>query len=102
MARRMIDIGLEAVTGGADLAISNGDFTMVESTAAHQTELILNGPGEFKQNPEICVGAFDYLEDENMNALVSAISTQFNKDGMNVIGIAIGTDGIIRSNAFYP
>ena len=99
----MIDIGLAHCSGGEDLAVSvAGDFTMVESTAWHQQELILNNKGEFKENPTICVGAFDYLNDENPQDLVRAIAVAFTQDGMDVVGVDITAAGVISSDAYYP
>ena len=101
MARLMNDIGLVPVDGGEDLAIVAGDFVVVESTAQHQSQLILNNKGEFKQNPSICVGAFDYLDGEGYGDLIKEISREFAGDGMDVKGVALGGDGVIKSDAFY-
>ena len=95
----MIDIGL---TDNADTSIAAGDFTSVESTAQHQKQLILNNKGDFKQNPTLCVGAFEYFDDENIQELVRAISVEFTKDGMNVSGVALDKAGVINTNAYYP
>ena len=95
----MIDIGL---TDNADTSIAAGDFTSVESTAQHQKQLILNNKGDFKQNPTLCVGAFEYFDDENIQELVRAISVEFTKDGMNVSGVALDKVGVINTNAYYP
>lgn len=101
MAKQMMDIGLAPVTGGEDLLEMAGDFLVMESTAMHQQELILNNKGDFKQNPAICVGAFDYLDDERFNDLIRAISIEFTKDGMDVKSVAQGANGVINSDAFY-
>lgn len=98
MAKRMIDIGLD---DNEDLDISSTDFMLVESTPQHQRQLVLNNKGDFKQNPLVCVGAFDYLDDENFQALIRGISIEFNKDGMDVISINVAANGVINSNAFY-
>ena len=95
----MIDI---ALTNHADATIASGDFTSVESTAQHQKQLILNNKGDFKQNPTLCVGAFEYFDDENIQELVRAISIEFTKDGMNVRSVALDQAGIINTNAYYP
>ena len=103
MATQMIDIGLGPGSGGEDLAISNnGDFVASESTAWHQQELILNNKGEFKQHPTICVGVFDYFNDENPQDIVRAIAVEFTRDGMDVVGINLTNAGVISSDAFYP
>ncbi len=94
----MIDIGLDTTE---DLAISSGDFTTIESTPQHQRQLILNNKGDFKQNPLSCVGAFDYLNDENFAELIRAISIEFTKDGMDVASVQLVPDGTIVSDAIY-
>ena len=98
MARQMVDIGLDS---DGDLAIVSGDSIMAESTPQHQQQLILNNKGDFKQNPVSCVGAFDYLDDENFTELIRAISIEFAKDGMDVLGVTTTQGGIIASDAFY-
>jgi hypothetical protein len=99
MATQMTDIGLDT---GEDLAINAGDFSMEESTAQHQRQLLLNNNGDFKQSPAIGVGVFDYLDDENFQNLMRAISMQFMSDGMDVKSVVLGSDGIINSDAYYP
>jgi hypothetical protein len=99
MAKPMVDIGLDE---DEDLAIVSGDFTVVESTAQHQRQLILNNKGDFKQNPTIGVGVLSYLDDENYEQLIRAISIEFSRDGMDVKRVGLGKDGIIKSEAYYP
>ena len=95
----MLDITLD---GSEDLVIDGGDFAADESTAQHQRQLLLNNYGDFKQNPEVCVGAFDYLDDENYQSLMRQISIQFMKDGMDVKSVILDGSGIINSDAYYP
>jgi len=99
MATQMIDIGLDA---SEDAAILYGDFIESESTSQHQRQLILNNKGDFKQNPTICVGVPDYMDDENFGNLIRAISIEFAKDGMDVKRIELTPAGVIKSNAYYP
>jgi hypothetical protein len=99
MATKMIDIGL---TDTADAAIAAGDFTTTESTGQHQKQLILNNKGDFKQNPSLCVGVFEYFDDEQMQNLVRAISVEFTKDGMNVKSVLLDQAGVINTDAYYP
>ena len=98
MARQMIDIGLDT---NDELKILAGDFTPPESTAQHQRQLVLNNKGDFKQNPPIGVGAFDFLDDENFQALIRTISLEFTRDGMDVLSVQLSPDGTINSDAFY-
>ncbi len=99
MAKQMIDIVFDS---SEDLAIAGGDFAADESTAQHQRQLLLNNYGDFKQNPAICVGAFDYLDDENFQSLMRAISIQFMKDGMDVKSVVLNASGTVNSDAYYP
>jgi len=94
----MTDIALD---GTEDLNIIAGDFTSVESTAQHQRQLLLNNKGDFKQNPTICVGAFDYLDDEGIEDLIRAISIEFARDGMDVKNVQLLNDGTIETDAYY-
>ena len=98
MAKQMIDINLGSME---DLDILNGDFVMAESTAQHQRQLILNTRGDFKQNPTICAGAFGYLDDENLQELIRAVSIEFSKDGMDVQSIRLSPGGVLQSEAVY-
>ena len=98
MATEMMDLSLDA---GYDLVFEAGDFAITESTPQHQQQLILNNKRDYKQNPAICAGAFNYLDDENFQELIRNISIEFTKDGMDVISIQLTPDGIISSDAFY-
>lgn len=94
----MMDIGMNAAD---DLDITSGDFANVESTAQHQRQILLNAKGDFKQNPTICVGAFQYLDDETMNNLVRDICVEFSRDGMEVQSVSVDAGGTVTSAAFY-
>lgn len=95
----MIDITLDLTE---DLAISAGDFSMRENTAQHQQQLILNNNGDFKQSPMLCVGAMNYLDDENFQGLMRKISREFTQDGMDVKRVALTPEGIVKTDAYYP
>jgi hypothetical protein len=98
MAREMMDLAMK-VTG--EIGITDGDFEIVESTAEHQKELLLNQPDEFLQNPGVCVGAWSFMDDENVNGLIREMSLKFARDGMQVNSIRADASGIIRSDAYY-
>lgn len=101
MAKQMMDIGLISVAAGADLRIVAGDFVIVESKVEHNKNLIYCNKGEFNENPTICVGAINYVDDENPGDLVAAITAAFLKDGMNVKNVTVSKDGVIETDAFY-
>jgi len=95
----MMDIALS----GDDVVISpGGDLVAVESTREHQRQLLLNNKGDLKENPTICVGAVNYLDDDDgMGKLMSEISAQFSLDGMTLQHISLDPAGHLTSNAEY-
>jgi hypothetical protein len=102
MATNMFDIELMAVTGGDDLTVApGGDFANVESTGQHQRQILLNAPGELKENPTVGVGAFSYLYGEDFTGFIRNAGKQFTQDGMDVKSISV-TGGVIASDAYYP
>jgi len=97
--RKQIDIALDYTTD--DLVISaDGDFAGEESTKMHQKQLLQNAKGSFKENPLVCVGAMEYLNDEDPEALIREISSQFAKDGMKVNEVRLVQDKI-KTDAYY-
>jgi len=97
MARLQNDIALD---GNKTLRVANGDFVITESTAEHQTQLIINAKGDFKENPLVCIGAFGYLNDEDDGGLLRETSRQFAMDGMDVSSVTKkGT--VIKTEAVY-
>ncbi len=94
MARKMIDIGLDE---NEDLEFKDGDFVAEESTYQHQRQLLLNNKGEFKQNPDICVGLDNYIDDEGAKNIIGAIVDEFTKDGMDVKDTTPNFDSISNS-----
>ena len=98
MAREMKDISLDEEE---DLLIENEDIVVAESTATHQRQLLLNNKGDFKENPTICVGVFNYLNDENFEGVIRAINVEFCRDGMIISDIRLNKEGSIETNAVY-
>ncbi|GAA4465249.1 hypothetical protein GCM10023093_17070 [Nemorincola caseinilytica] len=104
MAKRMMDIALDneadddmLITGPAD----DGDLAVIESTREHQRQLLLNNKGDFKENPTVCVGVINYIDDEeDTGALMREIAAQYALDGMTVQKV-IREAGDIVSNAEY-
>lgn len=97
MARQMDDVRLD----DDDLLIAAGDFTIVDGTQQHQEQLLLNTKGDFKENPTICVGAFNYLDDERFQGLLREISIEFSRDGMEVYSLVVDEEGRVITNAVY-
>ena len=98
MARQMLDVGL---ADNGDLNIVDGDFVNWESGDEHQRQLVLNGPGEYKENPTVGVGAFRYLDDENEGALLRKIAKEFARDGMSDVVAKVDKEGKLMANGVY-
>ena len=104
--RQQIDIEFDSTN--ADLDISTGDFTMVESTGQHQRQLLLNNQGDFKQNPLTGIGLNNYIDDEGPADLIRTTTQQLQKDGMTIVNLQSNSNGLadttikIFENAFYP
>jgi len=98
MAKQMMDIALQ---NNKSLIINDGDFQIIESTNEHQVQLLLNNKGDFKQSPTVCVGAVKYVDDEGPGNLINAISTEFQRDGMDVQQVALNAAGVIQASAYY-
>lgn len=97
MAKQMDDIQLEQ----DDLKLAAGDFLIMDGAAEHQRQLLLNNKGDFKESPTVCVGAFTYIEEEQIGTLLRAIKTEFARDGMTSISLSISQTGVINSDATY-
>lgn len=104
----VLSVSIGMPSPGEDLVISGaGDFTNVESTYQHQRQLIFNAPGDFKQNPLVCVGANNYIDDEGSGDIVRAIVQQFMGDGMEVVNMSpnpnsvVDDEVVIFENAYY-
>jgi hypothetical protein len=98
MAKQMIYVGL---SDDEDLKITAGDFSVEESTAQHQQQLLLNGKGDFKENPTLCVNAFSYLDDEHFQGLIRAVNIEYTRDGMEIRRVSLLPNGTISSDAVY-
>jgi len=104
MAKQMLDIGFGA---DGDLLITGGDLTIAESTAEHQRSLLLENEGEYKENPNICIGAERYVDDDTMS-LPGDITRAFTGDGMDFVSNTVNPAGYtdntlsIFPDAYYP
>lgn len=85
-----------------DLLIDGGDFVMGESTRQHQRALILDNKGEYKQHSTVGVGAFRYLNDEDPERLMQAITDAFLGDGMENVAVKRNKNtGEVEANGNY-
>lgn len=76
------DIALTALDG--DLAILNGDFTVIASDQQHIHDIILDYPGYWKQFLNVGVGLESYQNGEYVQTLRAAIISQLKMDGYTV------------------
>lgn len=86
----MIDI---KHTPDGDIDFSTGDIQCHESTAQHQTDILMVFKGSFKEFPAVGVGMFDHLANNDVNGFLRTVRKQFVADGMSVKSIAM-TDTI--------
>lgn len=83
-----------------DLDVKDGDLVIGESTIQHQDLLIMTNKGEWKENPTIAVGAFEFLKDEDESGLLAEVKVQFERDGMRVKSVTM-TNGNLSTDAKY-
>lgn len=89
-----------------EMAYADGDMVVGESTAQHQTLIMLAARGDFKESPTLGVGLMNYLYDETPGALLADIRSSLRQDGMTVgavelDGDATGDDFGIKIDAYY-
>lgn len=84
-----------------DIDLSGGDVHYVESTVAHQRDLLQTGMGELKHSPIAGAGVHDFIDDETPEAMMRMVRRKFIQDGMTVNSIAIDSDGQLVVDAFY-
>ncbi len=101
MAKQMKDHTLQDGTTTDDLAMTHGDIAIIESTAEHQRQLLLNDKGDYKQNPTTCIGLYNYIDDEGLQALARDVAVAFAQDGMTVNNIQLVPTGNLLVDAQY-
>lgn len=67
-----------------DFKIANGDIAVGESTIQNQQLIIMSNAGEWKRTPTVGVGIEQYLDDDTVDELFSAIRQQLTADGQKV------------------
>ncbi len=83
-----------------DIDLSKGDVVYVESTVAHQRDLLLTGMGELKHAPTTGVGIHDFIHDENPTDMLRMIRKKFIQDGQTVNSVSVGDEGL-EIDAYY-
>jgi len=99
MANNTTDILFDDQMG--DLACVNGDFVISDATCQHQKDLLVASEGEYKFDPVVGVGLYEFLDDEDSGDMMRKVRIQFGKDGMNVKSAKINNAGIIEIDAPY-
>ena len=94
----MLDIAMD---GHNTFKVVNGDFAIAESTEEHGYQLVQNDKCDFKDNPTVCVGAINYLDDDGYNALLDAIAIEFRRDGMSGVNVTRASNGIVDVKGAY-
>lgn len=84
-----------------DIDLQNGDIHYVESTVAHQRDLLLTGMGELKHAPLVGVGIHDFLNDENPAEMLRTIRKKYIMDGMIVNAVIQNTNKQLEIDAYY-
>lgn len=79
-----------------DIKLVGGSMVFGETTYQQQRDLLILKKGDLRTSPGVGVGLPDYIDDEEPEALLREITTQFQKDGMTVVKVAL--DNII---AYY-
>lgn len=64
------------------------DWIEGESTAQHQQLLVKTEKGSWKENPTVGVGAWRFVESEDVAGLLREIRLQFSGDGMTIKQLA--------------
>lgn len=84
-----------------DIDLTGGDIHYVESTVAHQRDLLLTGMGELKHSPTTGAGIHDFINDETPDTLLRIVRRKFIKDGMIVKSVKQNDDGQLEIDAYY-
>ncbi len=99
MAKKMMDAALDA---DGDLKAVDGDLGVEESTITHQKRLVLHNKGDYAAYPTICVGAQEYIDDDDgSRSLMREITRQWGNDGMKVQSVEMNQAGEIVARAEY-
>ena len=84
-----------------DIDLTGGDIHLVESTVAHQRDLLLTGMGELKHSPVTGAGVHDFINDETPEAMLRMVRKKFIHDGMTVNSVKLDTGGKLVVDAYY-
>lgn len=94
----MQDILINIETG--ELLQKAGDFSVGDATIQNQKLLLILNKNEIKQYPTACVGATEFIDDEDPNELIREIRKEYTKDGMRIKDLT-NNNGKIGVDANY-
>ena len=89
------------VNDNGSIIIKNGDFAIGHSNQQHQKHLLQFTKGSLKEHITTGVGAAQFIESEDVAALLREIHVQFSGDGMTVQEIKIDDQGKLNILADY-
>lgn len=84
-----------------DIDLSKGDIVYVESTVAHQRDLIITAPGELKFAPLSGVGIHDFINDESPADMLRMVRKKYIQDGQTVNSVKKNSDGQLEVDSYY-
>lgn len=84
-----------------DIDLTKSDIHYVESTVAHQRDLLFTGMGELKHAPTAGAGIHDFINDETPEAMLRMVRRKFIQDGQTVKSVKIDSDGQLVVDAYY-
>jgi hypothetical protein len=67
-----------------DLIYKDNDIVIGFSDFQHQEDLLIIQKGELKETPDCGVGIENFLNDGDIDGMLSEVKSQFTKDGMEV------------------
>ncbi len=77
-------------------------ISLGESTRTHQQDILIMHKGWNKFAPHLAVGIIDFVDDDqNSETIKSAITFEFERDGMTVNNIVVSDNGKINTDANY-
>ena len=84
-----------------DIDLKKGDLSYVESTIAHQRDLLLTGMGDLKFAPTAGVGIHDFINDETPASMLRMVRKKYIQDGMTVNSVKKNSSGELEVDAYY-
>ena len=84
-----------------DIDLTGGDIHYVESTLAHQRDLLFTSMGELKHAPTAGAGVHDFINDENPEDLLRMVRRKFIQDGQTVNSVKVDSSGQLVVDAWY-